>query len=251
MWKVWRLKTKINSGLKQTNVPPGWARNSVENRRNPVFLSYNKVMLSEEEVKKNLVGSNITIYCIAALAEIMFAGMAIMLIMFFYTDREEYGNQALAILVPIVMIFTAINIVLTRRSLKHYQDVSDNPAVLYYGSLGNLTKALNEARKQPVLFESKDNGGVVLTKDYIYNRTHYSMIRRVKDLDEYTYRVAEFRTMTCPRVYELIFVGSNKNYCSFHFSSREEMNRCLEAVKKLRPNMSAFSLETVIMNSGR
>jgi hypothetical protein len=23
MWKVWRLKTKINSGLKQTNVPQG------------------------------------------------------------------------------------------------------------------------------------------------------------------------------------------------------------------------------------
>ena len=244
-------ENKNKQRIKTNQCAPGWARNSVENRRNPVFLSYNKVMLSEEEVKKNLVGSNITTYCIAAFAEVMFAGMAIMLIMFFYTDKEEYGNQALAILVPAVMIFTAINIVLTRKSVKRYQDVSDNPAVLYYGSLGDLTKALNEAREQPILFESKENGGVVLTKDYIYNRTHYSMIRRVKDLDEYTYRVAEYRTMTCPRVYELIFVMSNKNYCSFHFSSREEMNRCLEAVKNLRPNMPAFSLETAIMNSGR
>ena len=77
-------ENKNKQRIKTNQCAPGWARNSVENRRNPVFLSYNKVMLSEEEVKKNLVGSNITTYCIAAFAEVMFAGMAIMLIMFFY-----------------------------------------------------------------------------------------------------------------------------------------------------------------------
>ena len=35
---VWRLTLKTNSGLKQNNVPQGWARNSGGNGRKVVFL---------------------------------------------------------------------------------------------------------------------------------------------------------------------------------------------------------------------
>ena len=35
---VWRLHDKTNSGLKQTNVPQGWARNSGETAERPFFV---------------------------------------------------------------------------------------------------------------------------------------------------------------------------------------------------------------------
>ena len=42
---VWRLTLKTNSGLKQTNVPHGWARNSGEPVARPVLLWYNRGMI--------------------------------------------------------------------------------------------------------------------------------------------------------------------------------------------------------------
>ncbi len=35
---VWRLTLKTNSGLKQNNVPQGWARNSGETAERPFFV---------------------------------------------------------------------------------------------------------------------------------------------------------------------------------------------------------------------
>ena len=45
MWTVWRLETKINSGLKQNNVPQGWARSSAKTGLNGQFLASNNAQL--------------------------------------------------------------------------------------------------------------------------------------------------------------------------------------------------------------
>lgn len=45
MWTVWRLETKINSGLKQNNVPQGWARSSTKTGLDGQFLASNNAQL--------------------------------------------------------------------------------------------------------------------------------------------------------------------------------------------------------------
>ena len=145
-------RNKNKQRIKTNQCAPGWARNSVENRRNPVFLCYYVLMITKEQIIKdaNRVSRGMLFVCVAL---IPLGLMGVITYLFFNQSVILGATGLLSLIIGIPLFISAIY------KMKH---IENNGLFMAYGSIDNYVQCANEALKQNRIFEKQEEESQLL-----------------------------------------------------------------------------------------
>ena len=185
MWKVWRLKTKINSGLKQNNVPQGGRVTAMKTGAIRFSVLYNLVMVTEKEVIQALSIRDAGKRGLGAFAVSIISFIIYLLILLVYYGLIDPRQDASIFTFVLFILFIIADLIIVyilyyspKARIKHGDTIQ--LMIKIFGSTKEIAKIMrNIELVDEEIFES---GAVRMTKEYLVNLEYPYSLMRLNDI---------------------------------------------------------------------